>query len=90
MWNQVKLHVMHRRLSHTATQVGSYLFIIGGHNGSDYTSEILPLNLGSSLCWSTLLWLMALCGCSVPAVRDTACEGTGAVAAWIPCSCSDG
>lgn len=34
------------RLSHTATQVGSYLFIVCGHDGSKYTSEVLLLNLG--------------------------------------------
>ena len=36
----------HPRLSHTATQVGSYLFIVCGHDGSKYTSEVLLLNLG--------------------------------------------
>ena len=33
------------RLSHTSTQVGSYLFIFGGHNGSKYLNELNLLNL---------------------------------------------
>lgn len=33
------------RLSHTATVVGSYVFIIGGHNGSEYTNDVLLFNL---------------------------------------------
>lgn len=33
------------RLSHTATLVGSYLFIIGGHDGTSYSSDVLLLNL---------------------------------------------
>ncbi|TPX47474.1 hypothetical protein SeMB42_g03302 [Synchytrium endobioticum] len=40
------------RLSHTATQVGSYLFICGGHDGVKYSSEILLLNL-VTLGWET-------------------------------------
>ena len=35
----------YRRLSHTATLVGSYLFIIGGHDGDEYSSDVLLLNL---------------------------------------------
>ena len=48
MWSQVNLEMSHRRLSHTATQVGSYLFIIGGHDGTQYTSDVLMFNLGKS------------------------------------------
>eukprot|EP00834_Sanchytrium_tribonematis_P002900 NODE_99_length_20465_cov_0.827654.p20 type:complete len:116 gc:universal NODE_99_length_20465_cov_0.827654:9967-9620(-) len=33
------------RLSHTSTQVGSYLFIFGGHNGAKYLNELNLLNL---------------------------------------------
>lgn len=40
--------VKHRRIAHSATQVGSYLFVIGGHNSSDYCSEVLLFNLGAS------------------------------------------
>jgi hypothetical protein len=35
------------RLAHTSTQVGSYLFVIGGHDGEDYTSEVKLFNLGT-------------------------------------------
>ncbi|EIW76831.1 galactose oxidase [Coniophora puteana RWD-64-598 SS2] len=37
----------YRRLSHTSTQVGSYLFVIGGHDGSSYSSDVLLYNLVS-------------------------------------------
>ena len=37
----------YRRLSHTSTQVGSYLFVIGGHDGSAYSSDVLLFNLVS-------------------------------------------
>ena len=47
-WSQVKLSTSYRRLSHTATQVGSYLFVWGGHDGTSYTSELLLFNLGKS------------------------------------------
>ena len=42
----VKLGENHKRLSHTATQVGSYLFIYGGHDGVSYMTELLLFNLG--------------------------------------------
>ena len=45
-WTQVKPDALHRRLSHSAAQVGSYLFISGGHDGSEYTPELLLFNLG--------------------------------------------
>lgn len=45
MWYQVKTDETHNRLGHTATQVGSYLFIFGGHDSKTYTSELLTLNL---------------------------------------------
>ncbi len=47
VWYQVKTDEIHNRLGHTATQVGSYLFVIGGHDSRSYTSEILTLNLGA-------------------------------------------
>ena len=47
-WSQVQLgQTIHRRIAHSATQVGSYLFVIGGHNSTDYCSEVLLFNLGS-------------------------------------------
>lgn len=47
VWTQVKPDALHRRLSHSAAQVGSYLFISGGHDGSEYTPELLLFNLVS-------------------------------------------
>ncbi|CAG8556945.1 151_t:CDS:2, partial [Diversispora eburnea] len=38
-WTKIDVSNSHRRLSHTSTQVGSYLFIVGGHDGTKYTSE---------------------------------------------------
>jgi hypothetical protein len=51
-WTLVYTEVKHSRLSHTATQVGSYLFIIGGHNGQSYAQEVLLFNL-VTLAWET-------------------------------------
>ena len=36
----------YRRLAHTSTQVGSYIFLVGGHNAVDYVSDVLTYNLG--------------------------------------------
>ena len=36
----------YRRLAHTSTQVGSYIFIVGGHNAVEYVSDLLMYNLG--------------------------------------------
>ncbi len=36
---------LHVRSAHTSTLVGSYLFIQGGYDGSDHTSELLTFNL---------------------------------------------
>ncbi|KAH8828334.1 hypothetical protein DL96DRAFT_1602742 [Flagelloscypha sp. PMI_526] len=47
IWSMVNLQKSYRRLSHTATQVGSYLFIIGGHDSMDYRNDVLALNLVS-------------------------------------------
>lgn len=44
--------VKHNRLSHTATQVGSYLFVIGGHNGQTYAQDVLLFNL-TTLAWES-------------------------------------
>ena len=59
--------VSFQRLSHTATIVGSYLFVVGGHDGVEYSSEVLLLNLGrysqKAQCYSTN-------------VRQLQCNGT--------------
>ena len=47
-WTQIKPDAQHRRLSHASTQVGSYLFITGGHDGTEYLSDLLLFNLGMS------------------------------------------
>lgn len=44
-WYQVKTDEVHNRLGHTSTQVGSYLFVFGGHDSKGYSNEILTLNL---------------------------------------------
>lgn len=44
-WYQVKTDERHNRLGHTSTQVGSYLFVFGGHDSSEYTNELMTLNL---------------------------------------------
>ena len=45
-WTQVELDRIVPRLAHSATQVGSYVFVIGGHDGSRYSNDVLLLNLG--------------------------------------------
>jgi hypothetical protein len=47
MWTTVITDVKNTRLSHTSTQVGSYLFILGGHNGQSYAQDVLLFNLGT-------------------------------------------
>ncbi|KAJ3514947.1 hypothetical protein NLJ89_g2062 [Agrocybe chaxingu] len=37
----------HKRLAHTATQVGSYIFVMGGHTSTEYVSELLLYDLVS-------------------------------------------
>ena len=46
IWKCVGIKTSYPRLSHTATIVGSYLFVVGGHDGVEYSSEVLLLNLG--------------------------------------------
>lgn len=45
IWYQIKTDEIHNRLGHTATQVGSYLFVVGGHDSQRYTPDVLTLNL---------------------------------------------
>lgn len=47
-WTAVNTDIKHNRLSHTSTQVGSYLFVLGGHNGQTYAQDVLLFNLGVS------------------------------------------
>lgn len=46
VWTLINTDIKHNRLSHTSTQVGSYLFVIGGHNGQAYAQDVLLFNLG--------------------------------------------
>ncbi|KAI0031469.1 hypothetical protein K488DRAFT_10658, partial [Vararia minispora EC-137] len=46
-WTQIRPDAQHRRLSHASTQVGSYLFITGGHDGTEYLNTLLLFNLVS-------------------------------------------
>ena len=49
-WSLVKQQQpLYKRLAHTATQVGSFIFIMGGHNATEYVSELLLYNLGKTL-----------------------------------------
>ncbi|CEI90813.1 hypothetical protein RMCBS344292_05123 [Rhizopus microsporus] len=45
-WSQIELDKKIPRLAHTSTQVGSYVFVIGGHDGRRYSQEVLLFNLG--------------------------------------------
>ncbi|KAI0830112.1 galactose oxidase [Trametes gibbosa] len=48
LWSVIRVGEYHQRLGHTATQVGSYLFIFGGHDGRyDYRQDLLLFNLVS-------------------------------------------
>lgn len=40
--------VLYPRLSHTSTRVGSYLFIVGGHDGLNFANDVILFNLGPS------------------------------------------
>jgi hypothetical protein len=60
-WTLVTTEIKHNRLSHTSTQVGSYLVVLGGHNGQSYAQDVLLFNLGeiplsSWLIIVTLQW----------------------------------
>ncbi|KAJ3010710.1 hypothetical protein HKX48_007230 [Thoreauomyces humboldtii] len=52
------------RLSHSATQIGSYLFILGGHDGAHYNNAIMLLNL-VTMSWET----RSITGADVPEGR---------------------
>lgn len=63
VWREVKPDKTYRRLSHSSTQVGSYLFVMGGHDGNKYSHELLLFNLGthsSSLLVPFELFLMKM------------------------------
>ncbi|CAO1621186.1 unnamed protein product [Sympodiomycopsis kandeliae] len=45
VWYQVRTDEVHCRVGHSSTQVGSYLFLFGGHDSVGYSNELLTLNL---------------------------------------------
>ncbi|KXN82385.1 Host cell factor 2 [Leucoagaricus sp. SymC.cos] len=47
IWTHIKTNMPYKRLAHSSTQIGSYLFIYGGHDSTEYTSELVLLNLVS-------------------------------------------
>jgi len=55
-WRDVRVEKEYRRLAHTSTQVGSYLFVLDGHDSSKYISDLLLFNL-ISLTWETRIAL---------------------------------
>lgn len=70
IWYEVKTDEIYHRLGHTATQVGSYLFVVGGHDSRSYTPEVLTLNL-VNLQWEP----RSVCGKKPP--------GRGYHQAWL-------
>jgi hypothetical protein len=46
-WTPIKLELPNRRLSHTSTQIGSYLYIFGGHDGQGYKNDLILFNLST-------------------------------------------
>ena len=48
-WKEVKVdpEMACRRIAHCATQVGSFLFITGGFDHSNYCSDLIPFNLSA-------------------------------------------
>jgi Rab9 effector protein with kelch motifs len=45
IWTLVETEKEYKRLSHTLTQIGSFLFIMGGHDGLKYSQELLLFDL---------------------------------------------
>lgn len=46
VWHPIQLDEQLPRLSHSAICVGSFLFVVAGHDGSQYRNDLLMLNLG--------------------------------------------
>ena len=77
-------------LAHTSTQVGSYLYIIGGHNGEGYTSQVLLFNLGkypalSNVACQAISLIRIYNLPSEPPVRNSNCLRQGADRKGISC-----
>lgn len=42
---EFELPLLPKRLAHASVNVGSYLFVTGGHDGNRYCNDLLLLNL---------------------------------------------
>lgn len=51
-WYPVELDAQMPRLSHSAICIGSFLFVIAGHDGAKYCNDLLMLNL-VNMSWET-------------------------------------
>jgi hypothetical protein len=67
VWTRVQTNVQIQRLSHTSTQVGSYLFVIGGHDGERFVrgissslSERCDLPIGQKYAQDVLLFNLGM------------------------------
>lgn len=45
LWKEVKTDERYSCMFHSSTQVGSYLFVLGGHNSHSFVSELVLFNL---------------------------------------------
>jgi hypothetical protein len=71
-WVQAPLELPIKRLSHSSTQVGSYLFVFAGHDGSGYKNDLHLFNLGKlsfiscdcMIVWSWLYGSVHACALS--------------------------
>jgi len=63
IWSKKKVLNLFPRLAHTATLVGSMLFVFGGHDGCEYINEMNLLNL------ETMEWVKRLTTGDPPSVR---------------------
>ncbi|CAO0792332.1 unnamed protein product [Mucor circinelloides] len=52
VWHPIQLDEQVPRLSHSAICIGSFLFVIAGHDGSQYRNDLLMLNL-VNMSWET-------------------------------------
>ncbi|KAG2102795.1 uncharacterized protein F5147DRAFT_580831, partial [Suillus discolor] len=52
VWTHLNLPLSHQQLSHTSTQIGSCLFIVGGHDSGVYRDKVVLFN---GECFQTLV-----------------------------------
>lgn len=87
VWTRLNLPLSPRRLSHTSTQVGSCLFIVGGHDGGAYKDEVVLFNLGeyTSMVSNFSSKRTDALEHSEPPIRTTNSERETPFRARIPC-----